>query len=805
MKPKSSDVVSPVRGSRHSGRLARELEAEVTQGLPEKRRSRSTLGAGHSSEIVKRGPSPGKRSSGVSLGRPHTSVISLRSVGDRSRSRPRCSQLSFETLKKKKKNAWQPPPPRSPLEAMRDFSSSPGSPMTSTSGGAVSPSIPSSSATQAITAQTRLLAVTGTIAVAVVVVAAILAALVLLLALSEVTTTSRDVCTTDACYEYSKRLRESLNLSVHPCVDFTRFVCDGWRRTHDSSVAEAAFLSTFERMSRFVRALDVPARGQSAVERAAAFYRSCEYVLLGTRNEEHRVKSVLAAAGINWPYVTTAPDVLHTFLYVHLILRWNVVFKVDSLRSRQDGSVVLVLRASLDEAPGIKQLELMEPYEARAYFDTLVAAFADNENEGGELVSFEETNAVEKAAIGTLVRGLYNTTSRVRTVSPTVLFETVPNLTRARWRSTLASVGVPEDTHLVTTHPLYVALFFSLWLYWRESLLHLFLSWYTVQMAALYASRRLIKNFYGSEESAMLKHSAFCFSKAYLLSGSAAFTTYTDYMLIGDTRKQAEELLWNVRAAFLKFLQRWPTNDNSSTAAMLAVHEDDFLASSFAVLDNQTDDDPRSTPGGSDVPVDMTDSLVDNWLAAALPRSNTLSSVAAAAIQRLSFTAVTDDGAIVLLPYIFSFPFFDTNGNPALNFGGVGALFANELAQLSLVRYVTSGEGSMLEFLNCTGARLDGGDTTRVLGAFYALATSPLFEVFTSASTEASRLPELQIITAEQLFFVSLCYAKCHGDRADVILEPECGEYLPHVEAFSQAFHCQIGSPMRPAVKCHVY
>ncbi|KAH6942693.1 hypothetical protein HPB50_009259 [Hyalomma asiaticum] len=81
------------------------------------------------------------------------------------------------------------------------------------------------------------------------------------------------------------------------------------------------------------------------------------------------------------------------------------VKNVDSLRSRQDGSVVLVLRASLDEAPGIRQLELMEPYEARAYFDTLVGAFADNENEGGELVSFEETNTVEKALIGTLVRG----------------------------------------------------------------------------------------------------------------------------------------------------------------------------------------------------------------------------------------------------------------------------------------------------------------------------------------------------------------------------------------------------------------
>ncbi|KAH7957025.1 hypothetical protein HPB52_014375 [Rhipicephalus sanguineus] len=100
------------------------------------------------------------------------------------------------------------------------------------------------------------------------------------------------------CHQYAKRLRESLNLSVDPGTDFTRYVCDGWSRTHVFCVAEEAFMSTFDRMSRFVRALDIPARGQTPVQQAAAFNRDCVKVLRGERNEMPRVRLALAAAGI---------------------------------------------------------------------------------------------------------------------------------------------------------------------------------------------------------------------------------------------------------------------------------------------------------------------------------------------------------------------------------------------------------------------------------------------------------------------------------------------------------------------------
>lgn len=84
------------------------------------------------------------------------------------------------------------------------------------------------------------------------------------------------VCHSEQCRRYALRLSESLNTSLDPCVGFTRFVCDGWHRRQRLSVRQEAFLAELPRVSRMLRSMHVQSRRQSPLQRAAAFYRSCE-------------------------------------------------------------------------------------------------------------------------------------------------------------------------------------------------------------------------------------------------------------------------------------------------------------------------------------------------------------------------------------------------------------------------------------------------------------------------------------------------------------------------------------------------
>ncbi|XP_065305173.2 uncharacterized protein [Dermacentor albipictus] len=420
-------------------------------------------------------------------------------------------------------------------------------------------------------------------------------AIVLFIGLSEKHAVTHGGCKSEECHHYARRLRESINESVDPCVDFSSYVCDGWRRNHEFSVAEEAFTSTFDSMSSFVRALAVPPHGQSTIERSAAFYRSCITVLRGERDEMPRVRSALAAAGITWPVVyEAAKNLLHTFLYVHVQLRWNVLFTVDVITNGNEDSITLDMRPTTETVPIKKRLQLLQkPQMAREYFDTLVLAFAKDGKKDGRRVSFAETPNTESLAFYVLYASLLNGTLKSQPID-TVMYTTVPNLTKARWNPTLHYLGITKKVSFQTTNPTYVVSFLALWDHLGELKLHLFLSWYTIQTAALYTNQRMIANYYGSVKTALLWHSAFCFSKAYLLSGTAAFNTSINHMLDGATRAETTNVLWGFRSSFLSHFQQWPYSDNDTVAKMLTVSERDFAVSAFAVFDENNSEDAGS-------------------------------------------------------------------------------------------------------------------------------------------------------------------------------------------------------------------
>ncbi|XP_065296942.1 uncharacterized protein [Dermacentor albipictus] len=248
----------------------------------------------------------------------------------------------------------------------------------------------------------------------------------------------------------------------------------------------------------------------------------------------------------------------------------------------------------------------------------------------------------------------------------------------------------------------------------------------------------------------------------------------------------------------------WSYDDNAAIAKFLALNDQAFAVSVFAVLDvNSTDSTASQDIGHSEV----TSSLVDNWMAVGLPHRTNVSRIASMAIERLSFVVATTNGRVALMPYAFSFPFFELRGTPAMNDAGVGFHFAYALSQLSLVLYMADRDGPLDRFYYCTG--ISYNIVTRsskwIVAAFSAFANQPLFDAFVNALASLSTndsLPGLPALSHSRLLFVSLCYAKCQGSWTGGLMEPECGDFRPYVEACTKVFACPDGAPMNRAKKC---
>ncbi|KAK8781793.1 hypothetical protein V5799_016867 [Amblyomma americanum] len=331
-------------------------------------------------------------------------------------------------------------------------------------------------------------------------------------------------CTTLACEEYSKRLLNSINFSVNPCESFTHFVCDGWRRDHELSVNEDTLRAALDSLYYKITGLKVPDSNRSALEKAAVFYRSCECVGRGKCDQLVDVLSALTEAGIEWPRHARKPDVLRTMLFSSLRLRWGGVFSFEIASRGREKHVMIRIADELHLLKRKMHEQLRVSVELRKqYFEVLRDQFKDTTNGNrDDLVSFADTLYIERNISENLWASAHSTNTQI--LKDELLYGVVANLTQERWRETLRECGVALDRNdtLVFSSDAYMFFFhfMMLWLQNTVKDMHLFVSWCTVQVAALFANQRLLVNFYGGQAKAELTHKISCFSKTFLITGN---------------------------------------------------------------------------------------------------------------------------------------------------------------------------------------------------------------------------------------------------------------------------------------------
>ncbi|XP_077497814.1 endothelin-converting enzyme 1-like [Amblyomma americanum] len=602
-----------------------------------------------------------------------------------------------------------------------------------------------------------------------------------------------NTCKTHACLAYSTRLLASINESVDPCQSFTHFVCDGWRQKNRHTVWNDQFISLLDKVTASLKSADVPASGQDMEQRAAIMYRSCVDVLEGERDELPAVKNALVEAGIVWPKPSKGADVLYTLLCSSLKLGWDVLLDFDVA---PDGSGInlvsgkflyFVVKRYRDFATGTDE----------EYFQFLKERF---QPEGEDTVTFQETDASVETALSYLSNARYEAADEYN--ADVLLNLTQLGLTEVNWTATLLKLDIRMNSSLTltTTSPRYLERVLYLWWRYGTDSFHTLISWCTVQVAALFANKDLIFNYYNRDyQTTQAHYKIFCVTRAMLISGHTLFDKYYAEALQSEALNLAKSVAQSVRTAFFRRLSNWTYFDESINVIS--------NWSSSEIVFRKIEHTGEEILAADHVP-DLNISFVRNWQQSVHVRKDAEFGHMLDLMQDLEVSIVSyDKRDFELMPYALSFPLFDPQLHSSLNYGGLGAQIAFSLASLFLSAYYATNASFVEPLMDCLKAGTYGSAGELGYYAKEVIGYGALVDAYNAQerALDSSSLFGLEKYSGLQLFFIALCYVNCYGGSENTNHESICTPALQHMPQFAKAFNCTPGDPMNPSKQCRLF
>ncbi|XP_075741953.1 neprilysin-like [Rhipicephalus microplus] len=602
-------------------------------------------------------------------------------------------------------------------------------------------------------------------------------------------------CATHACLAYSRQILASLNESVNPCKSFTRFVCDGWRKVHRSDEWDLQFSHVLDRLTASVKDIAVPPSGQNEEQRAAAVYRSCVSLLDGSRDELPAVLKALDDAGVVWPRLSMGADVLYTLLYSSMKLGWDVLLDFYVVANGSAFELVAT-PGKLFLMPYEKYVRLDESEERVAYFEFLAQRLRRN---GTTTLAYNQIQVLEDRAMATLP---HHITSMVSSGSA----ESFPDatdvgLTEAKWMANLRKLDASlTEVTLVTTNIRYVNSLLNLWRSNDSDSFHALVSWFTVQVAALFANRELIYNYYDNKYNmGHVYYGVFCASRAMFFSRQALFARYNADVLHGEARSMAREMTLSVRTAFRRRLSNWAYLDENITV----VANWSSLAIVFSNLEEHSEENETIIRG--QLP-DMTDSFLKNWQHSVLVRNEPeVEHMLHSMLHLNNYVVSYGKRDFQLMPYALSFPLFDAMLPSSVNYGGLGLEITQALSDLLLGFYEASMITQNMSLAECLAASQLGGVFDPPFYESQTFGLNALVDAYErSGRASDNAVKGLEKYRGLPLLFIAMCYFQCFGSIDEGDGEAACNLPLRHLPRFAEAFHCAPGEPMNPANRCEI-
>ncbi|XP_064476082.1 endothelin-converting enzyme 1-like [Ornithodoros turicata] len=608
-------------------------------------------------------------------------------------------------------------------------------------------------------------------------------------------------CGSNACREYVQYLHESMNETIDPCENFYGYVCGRMQRAN--SVRQTAFMRFRERVIQKSRARTA-SMTQSAVEKAALFYQSCENVLkYNDDGELPQVKVILADAGITWPTPASTPDVLFTMLRLSSYWLWDTFITVKWVP--RSGKLATPL--SIGPSPHLSTLlrQRNAILRAKRYFDYFVIIYeAFKTSNKTANAAFDELGTIERDAVPMFEARLHSDKKKVETTIRRFNY-TAPGISRERWfqgfkahfYDLLASepVVVVEHVRFLRVIPLLIDKV-------GEVNLHLYLSWTVVQRLVLLGNSRLLVNYHGTLEAAKLNHRSFCYHLVQEKMGFAFLSPYVSSIYTPLVKNDIANIMNNICSTFDDLYRK--SFDPSDSLRAAQQHTDAVLKYLDMFTEGNVD---RYYANYSS----MTDKVVKNYKVSCDGARNsqrdgyvTLAHFRTPA--ETEFTFLDDNkGEFLLAPNVLELPYYDETVPVTIKYAAFGSFVAESLTKLLLHTYTewhANSRSKVRQTIDCVtrsnpSLRRDHSDDLQNL-----IVAAATIHILLSAIEHSSSYEEgTSIARTYRRFFVIWCYVLCDtGGDSEL-----CNGPLRHVDEFASVFGCAKNSSMRSELSCKVF
>ncbi|KAH6942860.1 hypothetical protein HPB50_011347 [Hyalomma asiaticum] len=613
----------------------------------------------------------------------------------------------------------------------------------------------------------------------------------------------------EACMEYTKFLGQTMDWSAAPCQDFHRFVC--------GNMAKNATPVRHRINRRFISAVitdarqeDVPAEGQTASQKAARLFKTCDDVVTQDTDYVPRIRGYMRDANLHWPQHpatrdTAAVDVLETMLELSDKWGWPCFFEF-STEGVRDARFELHVQPTIHLEQFQDNAISLGPGSPahRKYFETLYAHYGGGVTDG---VTFEEMLNYEAEVIGPLLSVLF--------LPPEpYVYERDPSETSGmweRWTTTVArhyDLAGNELIEIVPTNRQYFDQVLLL-IATKEEVVELVIGWLCVQFTSWFSNRQLIANFHNYPMDAEEQHRRVCLAYTISLTGIALFVPVVRRIYTEPVREDASRIARAMRRTVYQTL-------DEATYPWLE------LGSVFRYLDIALVTRPRGklfmAPRRFAHFPDMEASFVKNQRDA--NKATRLTNIEAIGFINPTWMLVddlflprsySDRVDYVLKPSILTFPMYYLGAPMPVRLGTFGVEVAKATLQTyDALRFEGHKTTVLDRFRDCIFAAVadkaslwpaDAGpewihdvEDNVVTGAALDVALSVLKQV---PSFDTDRLTNVPL-TGHQLFYVIHCYTYCGYPYA----KTSCNDPLRHKEDFAEAFSCPTQSHMRSKHQC---
>ncbi|KAK8767977.1 hypothetical protein V5799_005242 [Amblyomma americanum] len=613
------------------------------------------------------------------------------------------------------------------------------------------------------------------------------------------------LCMSSACERHRKMLADCLNESVHPCHDFYGHVCSRWDGTGNAPLKDDVHQQFVTKVAMRALHLTVPAKGQTAIEKAAGLCQSCARVFSANANHVDETRRLLDIFGIHWPHLNNESRVLPIFFSMSTGWGWASVLQFTSARYGH----VSVKPSSFFELL-LRQRKLMletnsEQNLYRRYFDAMVTTF---QREGTVTPSYDQLMELEERIVPSLTDTLRSPdfSSMENIALETVVSLTSSSIPSSEWEEQLkATFNGSEGTKFAFTinHPDFFERFFVLVASQNESVMAYYLGWSVAQALSLLANRQLISHFYLSDTLADREHKLFCVGVTVRYVGFALYTEGVRHEVNDEMLDDVLSVQSAVQKAFLERLQGSALSDVLPKTLL----DDGWLKQSLELVRPADTEAPDKID--QDLP-EMGDNIFENIRLVMEYRlskegNTSLGYFEDTGAAQISFMS---HGRFVLLPLALQKSFFGVDALPAVKYAILGAQVAD--AFTSVVFRDVSAFNSRLQLtftlkLVCFFNRqmllsqieprqmqfVKSVTSLRIL--LKALAKSTL-------NVRPARLRGYEALTDAQTLLIFWCIVHC-GSRDGRRL---CNDPVTVVDEFAQAFRCEQGAPMYSGRNCAI-